>query len=164
MSYKATIFGLLLLPGLLWAQSRSEELRVRFAGETDPVRKAKMMPQLGNAEFREIDAAFAAGNSREALVVLREYTQQVRICEQDLDAKGINAEKHPAGFKQLQISMRQSLADLDGLLPSLPSDEQTPFVEVRKNLERLNRHLIRELFPGQPGNEPEPAEQAPEEK
>jgi hypothetical protein len=147
---RALILCFALLPAAALAQNRLTDLRSRFEHETDPVHKAKLMPQLSIAEFQEIDADFAAGKMPEALTLLHEYRDEVQICEKGLDAKGVDAERHPAGFKQLQISMRESMRQLDELLAGLTTDEQPPFLAVRKDLDQLDVHLIHELFPNQP--------------
>ena len=139
--------------GPIFAQSSALEFRARFGRETDAMRRAKMMPQLGEAEFQQIEKDIAAGHLAEALAVAEEYRDEVRSCENGLDAKEVDAEKHPSGFKQLQISLRESLRRLDEMLVNFTGDEQKPFIEVRKDLEQLDRHLIRELFPNQPGND-----------
>lgn len=137
-------------------QSRTADLRSRFAHESDPVHRAKLMPQLGEAELQDVQREIAAGEVSHALDILKEYLGQVQQCQKDLDAMRLDVEKHAGGFKQLQISLRESLRRLDEALVSLPADEQKPFLDVRKELDRINRHLIRQLFPHQPGAEEEP--------
>jgi hypothetical protein len=151
------MFGGTLVPVAMPAQNRLPELRARFAHESDPVRKAKLMPQLSIAEFQEIDADFAAGKLPDAVSLLQDYRDEVQTCETGLDAKRVDADRHPAGFKQLQIAMRESMRQLDELLSSLTADQQPPFLAVRKDLEDLDRHIIHELFPNQPARESEPA-------
>jgi len=126
------------------------------------MRRAQMMPKLGEAEFDEITRDVDAGKLPEAVAVLREYSSEIGSCEKGLDAEHINAEKHPKGYKQLEISLRESLRRLNGLLVSFTAEEQQPFLDVRSDLDTLNRHLIRELFPNQPDKSPgsEPAAEA----
>jgi len=135
-------------------QDRLAEYRARFDKESDPVHKAKLLVHLGAAEFDQIEKQLAAGDSTGALNGLREYDGQASSCEKALDARGINPEKHPAGYKELQISVRESLRRLDNLMVNLTGDEQPPFRQVRKNLDDLNRDLIKELFPKKPGTGP----------
>ena len=118
--------------------------------EGDPVRQAKLMYRLGEAEFQEIDTDTAAERLPEAVATLKEYRDEVQTCEKGLDSRGVNPETHPAGYKQLQISLRESLRHLDDLLVNFTADRQAPFLEVRKDLEQLDVHLIHELFPTQP--------------
>ena len=152
-------FAAAIFAGAAFAQASVAELRARFAAERDPVKKAKIMPKLGDAEFQEIGADFAGGKFQEALGVLREYRDEAQSCALTLDATNINPEKHSSGFKELQISSRESLRRLDELLSHVTPDEQAPFQDMRKSLVDLNRHLFQELFPDQP-----PAEGAGAEK
>lgn len=145
-----------VLPCGLFAQSHLSKLQSQFAHDSDPVHRAKSMPDLGRAEFAEIEKFADAGRFPEALAALEEYRDQVQSCLEALDARGINAEKHPNGFKQLQFSVRESLRHLDNLLVSLTPDQQPSFMNVRQTLDEVNRHLIRELFPNQPGKQKPP--------
>jgi hypothetical protein len=134
-------------------QDRIANLRSRFSQESDPIRKAKLMPDLGSAEFQEIAKDFQADKLSDALVILTQYRDEARSCANELDSKSIDAEKHPAGFKQLQFSLRASLRRLSDLLVTLTRDEQEPFEDARKDIEDMDRHLIHELFPRQPSGE-----------
>jgi hypothetical protein len=132
----------------LGAQDRTADLRSRFQHETNPVQKAKLMPDLGQAEFQQIRKEVEAYNLSVALDLLREYNAQVMSCVKGLAETNVDPERHPSGFKQLQISVAESLRRIDALLPPMTSDEQAPFLEIRKNLDEVNRHLIEQLFPG----------------
>jgi hypothetical protein len=149
-----------VLLSVSFAQDRTSELRSRFAQETNAVRKARMMPDLGDMEFREIAKDAEDQRLPEALTSLRQYRDQARACSKALDALGVDAEKRPSGFKQLQISLSESLRRLDTLLVGMTRDEQSPFLEVRKDLDEMNRHLIEELFPPRPA--PKPRKPRPE--
>jgi hypothetical protein len=126
----------------------------RFDKEPDPVHKAKLMVHLGTEEFNQIEKHLAADDSTAALNGLREYQTQADSCEKALDARGVDPEKHPAGYKELQISVREAIRRLDNMMVNLTGDEQPPFREVRKNLDDLDRDLIKELFPKKPGTPP----------
>lgn len=147
---------LALLAGGLAAQSRAPEFHARFAQETDPMRRAQAMPKLGEVEFADITRDIDAGRPFEALAILKEYRDEIGSCEKGLDARNIDAEKHPKGYKQMQISLRESLRKLNNLMVGFTADEQTPFLEVRKDLEDMNRHLIHELFPKTPTDDNTP--------
>jgi hypothetical protein len=128
-------------------QKQILDSRTRFTQETDAVRRAQKMPKLGEAEFDEITRDIGEGKLTDGLAILKEYRDEIRSCEGDLDAKNLDAEKHPQGFKRLEITLRQSLRRLNNLPAGLTTDEQAPLVEVCAELEELNRHLIQELFP-----------------
>jgi hypothetical protein len=135
----------LAAPG--FSQTRIAELQQRLAQESDPVRKAKKMPKLGEEEFKQIRKDIASQRLAEALTLLRQYRSEIRSCLQGLDAAGINPVKHSSGFRQLQISLRESLRRLDAIIPIVSPDAQSGFIEVRADLDEMNRHLIEELFP-----------------
>lgn len=141
------------LASAVFAQGRIAELRSRFAVESDSVRRAKMMPQLGDAEFQQIQKDIADGRADDALAVLRQYLAEAQACEKGFDASGIDAEKHPSGFKQLQISLQESLRRLNAEVPQLTSDEQAPFLDIRKEISDMDARLIHKLFPHEPVTE-----------
>lgn len=139
------VSGLLAPPAL--ARDRTAELRSRFDRETDVIRKAKLMPKLGAAQLKDAERDVAAGRISEALKIVKEYRAEAEACLAGLDARKINAVKHSAGFKQLQISVREALRRLNNLMANLTADEQARFVDARNDLNRMNQHLLRELFP-----------------
>lgn len=142
------ILAALALSGAGFSQDRIADLRQRFAQESDPVRKAKKMPQLGEAEFQQIQKDVTSEEFTDALALLRQYRGEVQSCVQGLDATGTNAVKHSSGFRQLQISLRESLRRLDTMIPIISPEAQSGFIEERANLNEMNKHLIEELFPG----------------
>ncbi len=138
------------------AQDRVAELRTRFAKETNPVHKANMVPQLADAEFGDIQRQVAAGNLEEAAATAGKLRDEARLAQEALDGKKRDAEKHPEGYRQLQISVRESVRRLNDILIGLAGDEQKPFQEIRDDLEKIDRQLIHQLFPNRPSDAPPP--------
>lgn len=129
------------------AQDRMPELRARFQSETNAVRKAKMVPRLADAEFSEVQNQVAAGNLDDAAAIVEKVRDEAHTAQGALDANKRDAEKHPDGYRQLQISVRESVRRLNDILTGLAGDDQKPFLEVRDDLEKLDRQLIHQLFP-----------------
>lgn len=149
-----TVAVILIAAALSLAQQQPDRLalaRSRFDHETDAVHKAKLIVPLGTAEFDQIEKEVIDSDITNALSGVQAYRDQVAICEKALDAKGVDPEKHPAGFKELQISVRESLRRLDNVLVRLSGDDQKPFLAARRSLEEVDHHLIKQLFPLQPG-------------
>lgn len=143
----------LVVVPVIFGHSHHDDLakdQARFERETDPVHKAKLMVKLGRAEFDEIEAQAGSNNLAQAAGRLKQYQSQVDSVSKALDATKRNAAKHAAGFLQLQVSVRESLRRLNNILVGLTSDQQKPFLDVRDDLEGINRHLMLELFPSQP--------------
>ena len=136
-----------LLLGPAAAQDRTSELRARFERETDGVRKAKLMPELGEAQFAEIRQNVRDAKFPEATATLNQYRAEAAACEKALAATGIDAERHPAGFKELEISLRESLRRLNEMTPGITSDERPPFMDAHKELDEMDQRLVHELFP-----------------
>lgn len=146
--FGALFFAALVLSPAL-PRDNTTELRARFEREANPVHKAELMQKLGAAEFRELEKHAADKHFDEAAQVLDQYHSDVEGCSKALDQANINAAKKPAGFKQLQISVRESLRRLDRLISTMTADDQRLFRKDRDDLEELNSHLLQELFPGQ---------------
>jgi hypothetical protein len=125
-------------------------MQARFDAEQDVMRRAKMMMDLSRTDFQSIFEQVAAGDNTDALKTLQQFLDDAQHTADALDAREHNPEAHPNGFKQLQIATRESLRRMDDLTVGLTGDEQAPFLAIRKNLDTLNRHLIKELFPHQP--------------
>ncbi len=128
-------------------QDRVAELRAHFQSETNPVHKAKLVPRLADAEFSEVQNQVAAGNLGDAAAIVEKVRDEAHTAQEALDAMKRDAEKHPDGYRQLQISVRESVRRLNDILTGLAGDDQKPFQEVRDDLEKLDRQLIHQLFP-----------------
>jgi hypothetical protein len=131
-------------------QNTTEGFRTKFTHESDPIRKAHILIPLGDAEFRDIQTEVGADNAQGALAILQQYHDEAQACEKGLEATGRDPEKHPNGFKELQISLRESLRRLDRIIADLSGDEQKSFRDVRQDLEQMDLELIHQLFPRRP--------------
>jgi hypothetical protein len=128
-------------------QNTTEGFRNKFTHESDPVHKAHILIQLGDAEFRDIQKEVGSDNAPGALAILQQYRDEAQECQKVLEGTGRDPEKHPKGFKELQISLRESLRRLDHIIADLSGDEQQSFRDVREDLEQMDLKLIHQLFP-----------------
>jgi hypothetical protein len=87
----ALVVTIMLCASAAVAQGKIADLRARLAREASPVNKAKLMPQLGDAEFAEIDTDVTQGKLPEALDVLQHYRDEVESCDKGLSATGVDA-------------------------------------------------------------------------
>ena len=153
---------LILAAGLCWllcaaaqAEDRIAVLLSQFTQETDPVRKAKALPKLGDAQFELMRKETAAGNYAQALHIAQEYRDEVRTATTALKSSGVDAERHPNGFKQVQIHLRKSLREIDQAILAAAEEQREGLEAVHKDLVSLEKELIDMLFPRQPGKNPE---------
>ncbi len=136
------------------AQDRIADLQALFNHESDPIRKAKILPRLGDAQFDQVRAELVGGQYAHAVEVLQEYRDEVKGSIQALKATGVDAERRPAGFKQIQMHVRKGIRELDQTILSVPEDERERFAALRKELLGIEKELIDLLFPRQPGKGP----------
>jgi hypothetical protein len=151
----ALALALAMVAACLAAQEyhTTEQWRAKFDHEADPVHKAKLLLPLGESEFKDAESALATDKAAEALDILKKYLDEAQSCEKALEEKFPDAEKHSNGYKQLQISLRGSLRRVDTMIVGLNEDDRKPFVEIRGQLDEIDRHLIHMLFPKQPAND-----------
>ncbi len=130
-------------------QDRLAQYKSQYAAEKDPVRKAKLLEKISGPQFDVVRQQVQSGDLEHGLRTLESFKEDCAVTHQSLKSKGVDAEQKPTGFKELQISVRQTLNRLSDLLAGLSGDDQKPFLQVREQLEQLDSELIRELFPRQ---------------
>jgi hypothetical protein len=144
--------ALLALPlcALLHAQDPLAAALEQYEHEPDPVRKAKDLAKLGNDQISLASRQFKSGDDVGSLHTLEQYRDEVLATFQALQATAVNAEKKPAGFKELQISLRQTMRHMDDLIFNIPVDKRPFFQEVRADIGKIQNDLMDALFPRKP--------------
>ncbi len=123
------------------------KLEAQYQGETNPVRKAKLLAKLGPMEVDEAARQINEDRDEMALSAIERFRDEARSTADALAATQVNAARHPAGFKELQIGLRESLRRLGDLLLLVPSEEQPRFEVLRSDLSTTQNSLIEALFP-----------------
>ena len=131
----------------LAAQDSLAKYEAQYEIERDPVAKAKILARSGRLELDEIRADLKMDKEEQALSDLEHYRDEVESAVKALATTGVNAERHPSGFKELQISLRQTLRRLDDLINALPYDKRPWFQAVRSDLAKSQATLMDALFP-----------------
>lgn len=129
------------------AQDKIAQYRDKFERDTDPVRKAKDFQQLGDAQISEFAQAAAKDDYDGALRNLSDYRAEAHTCFDGLNAAVGDAEKHPEGFRQLQIHIRKGLWEIERTIPGIPESRRPDFRAIHDDLVDLQSKLIRLLFP-----------------
>jgi hypothetical protein len=145
----AVVVALSLLMTLA-AQDRLAVELTRYQQETDPVRKARALAKLGGDQIALARMQLKDGEDVAALHTLEQYRDEVQQTAAGLKATGVDAEKKPAGFKELQISLREIIGRIDELILTLPMDKRPFFHEVRSDLAKTQNDLFDALFPRRP--------------
>ena len=136
-------------------QERLAQYKTQFDNERDPVHKAKILVKLSESQFRQIRSEADSGKVDEGLRDLETLRDECVSTHEALKAKAVDPERKSAGFKELEISVRESLHRLREILAGLSGEDEKHYAKVRAQLEQLNNELIKELFPRQPGAGPQ---------
>ena len=59
------------------------------------------------------------------------------------------AGKKSAGFRELEMHLRQSLHQVNDIVFGMPFGEREPLRKAQKDIEDLDNRLVKELFPRQ---------------
>ncbi len=98
------------LAGVAVSADKIAEMQTRFDHETNPVRRAKLLEKLGDAQFDEARRAFKANDLSTVGMVLEKYRDNVRVAFEGLKKKHTDAQKDSNGYRQLEIHVRRGFA------------------------------------------------------
>lgn len=143
------------------AADKLNELQARFDGEPNGIHKARMIEKLGDAEFAEAGREERAGNYAAADLLFEKYRDNVRAACTALEKDSPDGERHPNGYKQLEMHVQKGLREIDEIMLIVPPEFKPPLQLVRKDLLSLDDELLRCLFPRKHENKPAPASPPP---
>lgn len=138
----------------LAAQDRLAEDLAKYQHETDAVRKARALVKLGDEQVELAKRQLKADQDEDSLRTLEQYRDEVHDMVAALHGMGVDAERKPSGFKELQISLRETIRRVDDLILTLQVDKRPFFREVRNDLYADQIVLIDQLFPRKPAKNP----------
>ncbi len=144
----AAIAALVICTALV-AQDRLSEDLARYQHEPDTVRKARLLAKFGDEQV-ELAKKQLKDDEVASLHTLEQYRDEVHDMVAALNALGVDAEKRPAGFKELQISLRETIRRIDDMIFTLSADKRPFFRAVRNDLFTDQNELIDKLFPRKP--------------
>lgn len=131
------------------AQDRLADDLAKYQHEPDTVRKSRDLAKLGDEQV-ELAKKQLKDDEVASLHTLEQYRDEVHDMVAALSGMGVDAEKKPAGFKELQISLRETIRRIDDLILTLEVDKRPFFRAVRNDLFADQNALIDKLFPRKP--------------
>jgi len=123
------------------------QLEARFARAGSALERVRILARLGPLEVREARRELDTGKFAEALQRLQQYRDRARQAYEQLHAHVLTPAKKPAGFKELEISLRETLRQLDDAIATAPFEYQNDLKAVRADLNSLHARLLDDLFP-----------------
>lgn len=129
------------------SQDREAAYKEKYGRETDPVRKARALGNYGDWQVNEFVRQANAGEFDAAFTTLNELRNEYRTTFDALKARGVDAERKPEGFKELEIHLDKALWKLDRAVALVPYSARPAFQDIRDELGRIHTELIYMLFP-----------------
>ena len=142
---------------------RLKELQEHFDRNTHAGSKIKDLQKLGAAEFDAATEASKTGDFIAVGVIFEKYRDNVRQAFELLRKQEPDADRHPGGYRQLELEVRQGIREVEDTLLVAPEEMRPPLEIVRKDLIDMDDALIRHLFPRRT-KDPEKAPAAAEAK
>jgi hypothetical protein len=131
----------------LQAADKLKDLQDRFDRENSARRKIKELQKLAPAQFA---AASGAGNSGDYVqlgLIFEKYRDNVRAAFELLKKQEPDADRHPGGYRQLELIVRQGMREVEDTLLVVPEAVRPPLQIVHKDLLDMDDALIKLLFP-----------------
>jgi hypothetical protein len=147
----------------LHAADKVKDLQDRFDHESHATSKVKQLDKLGAAQF---EAATAAGKQNDFATVaftFEKYRDNVRTAFELLKKQEPDADRHPNGYRQLELQVRRGIREVEETLLIVPEEVRPPLRIVRQDLISMDDTLIHELFPRRT-SEPQKVPTSPESK
>jgi hypothetical protein len=141
----ATLAG--AMPRKALAEESEIKIEAQYQNEHDPVRKAKLLAKLGPLEVKRVRDYLEMDDEGHALSTLEHFRDEVRDTTGALSAAKADAEKHPSGYKELQIGLRETIRRLNDIVLAVPVEERPMFEAVRSDLTAMQGELFEALFP-----------------
>ena len=90
---------------------------------------------------------FSTQYANKAQNLLDAYLTHIRSSWQLLQSSGRNAFRHPEGFKELDIALREDVRFIEDLSHRLSYFDRGNLVKTGEELEQIRAAVIKELFP-----------------
>jgi hypothetical protein len=129
------------------ATDKLKELQERFDRANHAGAKIKDLQKLGALEFDAATQASKAGDFVAVGLIFEKYRDNVRQAFELLKKQEPDADRHPSGYRQLELEVRQGIREVEDTLLVAPEDVRPPLELVRKDLIETDDTLIHLLFP-----------------
>ncbi|HEV2177447.1 MAG TPA: hypothetical protein VGW33_09640 [Terriglobia bacterium] len=123
------------------------DLTARIAREHDPVKKAKYEIRLGELKLQQATDAYDRDETGPGEKLLGSYLDEMKDAWKLLKGSGRDAVRKPAGFKELDIALREDARRLDDLRRRVPFMDRGPLDKVMQEVNQTHAEVLTALFP-----------------
>lgn len=140
-----------------------KQLQQHFDKEPHATSKVKALDKLAEAQFDAARKAIDSGDAVSLALIFEKYRDNVRSTFLLLKKQEPDADRHPGGYRQLELQTRRGIREVADTLVIAPPEMRPPLEIVQKDLLSMDDELIGLLFPRRT-KEPKKVPEAPEEK
>jgi hypothetical protein len=137
----------ILCPDAFPATDKLKELQEHFDRATHAGAKIKDLQKLGAAQFDAATQASKAGDFVAVGLIFEKYRDNVRQAFELLMKQEPDADRHPGGYRQLELEVRHGIREVEDTMLVAPEEVRPPLELVRRDLIETDDGLIRLLFP-----------------
>ena len=124
-----------------------KELQEHFDRATHAGAKIKDLQKLGALQFDAATQASKASDYGAVGLIFEKYRDNVRQAFELLKKQEPDADRHPGGYRQLELEVRHGIREVEDTLLAAPEEVRPPLEIVRKDLIDTDDALIHLLFP-----------------
>lgn len=132
------------------AQSRTEvalqKERANLNRTTDPINRVKIQIKISDHLITLMTDAARTENDKLVEQYLNDYSNTISDAHLTLMKTGKDAHKHPAGFKDLEISLRKQQSRLNDVGKLLDVDSRDAVDKVRKQASNISDQLVKTML------------------
>lgn len=124
-----------------------EDLFPRIQQEHNPVKKAKLEIRLARVKLLHASGACQKDDHESCTKLLDSYLELIRRSWKDLRSAGQNPVKHPSGFRELDIALREDNRTLDDTKREMPFEDRGALDPVSAEVNKIHDEVFASLFP-----------------
>ncbi|HEV2351536.1 MAG TPA: hypothetical protein VG028_17025 [Terriglobia bacterium] len=126
---------------------KEEDLLPRIEEEHNPIKKAKLEIRLARVKLLQASGACQKDDHDACTKLLGSYLELVRSSWKDLQSSGKNPVKHPSGFRELDIALREDARTLDDSRREMPFEDRAVLDPVIVEANKVHDQVFAALFP-----------------
>lgn len=131
---------------------RFEREQAQLRRTTDPVRRTKVYIQISELLISFMGDSARAGNFEQMDEHVEEYRTAVTDARDTMVNSGRDPARRSAGFRELEIALRQHVRRLNDIGSLLTFEYREPIEGLITEVAGIRDELIKALFPGQSTN------------
>jgi hypothetical protein len=123
------------------------ELQAHFDKEPHATTKVRILERLADAQFELASKADRDADFTTVGLTFEKYRDNVRVAFDLLKRQEPDAERHPGGYRQLELQARKGIREVEQTIVVVAPEMRPPLEIVQKDLIAMDDELIRLLFP-----------------